>query len=290
MPFGLIFGAVFFGLLCGWLGLQFVETGGMTAKIGGILMVTLGLSLALALLKRRIWARWTGVLVALCLTVFSLWLVNRRGDSIEQLVLFASVLTAILLVVPMTGDVRRVSGAGAPPAQVAGRWLPLTTVLSVVGLVIVLFTGYGSVESEPTAPVSREIPGLQRIHWSDFGTGLQEARSHQQPMLVNFSTSWCGYCKKMDRTTWRDPAVLALLERMVPVHVDIESTTRENGFQGTELGSRFQVSSTPTLMLLDGNGQVISRTAGYMTGREVLDWVEGALGGTRRAGGASGTI
>jgi len=55
MPFGLIFGAVFFGLLCGWLGLQFVETGGMTAKIGGILMVTLGLSLALALLKRRIW-------------------------------------------------------------------------------------------------------------------------------------------------------------------------------------------------------------------------------------------
>jgi thiol:disulfide interchange protein DsbD len=280
MPFGLIFGAIFFGLLCGWLGLQFVETGGATAKIGGLLMVALGLSLALALLKRRVWARFAGIVVALGLTVFSLWLVNRRGESIEQLVLFASVLTAILLIVPATGDVRRVPPGATLPAPVTGRWLPLTTLLSVVGLIAVLFTGYGSVQSETVAPVSREIAGLQRIHWTDFGAGIKEARAQQQPLLVNFSASWCGYCKKMDRTTWRDPAVLAMLDAVVPVLVDIESTTRQNGFQGVELASQYQVSSTPTLVLLDGRGQVISRSMGYLTGREVLEWVEDALRST----------
>ena len=65
MPFGLVYAALFFGVLCTWLGLEFLVASPPLARVAGLLLILLGSALAASLLMRRAWARWAGVACAL---------------------------------------------------------------------------------------------------------------------------------------------------------------------------------------------------------------------------------
>jgi len=85
-------------------------------------------------------------------------------------------------------------------------------------------------------------------------------------MLVNFDASWCGYCRKMDRETWKHPTVVARLGEMVAVR------------------------GTPTILLVDGDGQVAARAGGFMDSRQFLEWLEEGLAGVGAARPVDSTI
>ena len=72
MPFGLIFGAVFFAGLCSWAALRWISDPLTTTRVAGAALLVLGVSLALALLRRRRWARGAGVVAAVAMFVFVL--------------------------------------------------------------------------------------------------------------------------------------------------------------------------------------------------------------------------
>jgi thiol:disulfide interchange protein len=277
MPFGLIFGALFFGLLCSWLGARFLGLPGGPAKLAGVLLIALGLSMALGLLKRRVWARWAGVVVALGLALFGLWAVQNRGDAPDLLLLFASVVATVLLVLPATAGERRADGVPSQP----GRLLPAVAGVSASGLAVLAVLALQAPEPEPQAPV---LPTAlaERVVWADFGAGLERARQEGKPMLVNFITTWCGYCKQMDRTTWKHPSVIERLNEMVPVKVDTEDTRERNGQVGLELANRYRISGTPAMLLLGADGRVLARTGGYQDPRQFLTWLEDALNAAGR--------
>ena len=46
-----------------------------------------------------------------------------------------------------------------------------------------------------------------------FEQALARARREGRYLLVDATAAWCAPCKLMDRTTWRDPSVLAQLQR-----------------------------------------------------------------------------
>jgi thiol:disulfide interchange protein len=117
-----------------------------------------------------------------------------------------------------------------------------------------------------------------RLRWSDYVTGLERASVEGRAVLANFTASWCGYCKKMDRTTWKSPAVIDRLAGIVPVRVDVDETRPRNGQAGAELAARYGVQGTPTLILLDPDGQVIDRASGYLDSRQLLEWLDRSLG------------
>ena len=58
MPFGFVFAALYYGLLCAGLGLAALLEPGR--RVAGACLALLGVSLAIALLRRLGWARWTG--------------------------------------------------------------------------------------------------------------------------------------------------------------------------------------------------------------------------------------
>ena len=66
MSFGSIFGALVFGLCCSLLGLRLLADPWVVSKLAGALVVPLGLSLSLGLLRRRVWARWAGAVGTVC--------------------------------------------------------------------------------------------------------------------------------------------------------------------------------------------------------------------------------
>ncbi len=49
--------------------------------------------------------------------------------------------------------------------------------------------------------------------WYGFEEGYKKAIATNKILLVDAYTDWCGWCKVMDRETYTDPAVLAILEK-----------------------------------------------------------------------------
>src|SRR4051794_39354852 len=64
----------------------------------------------------------------------------------------------------------------------------------------------------------------QQVQWrSDYNAARKEANELGRPLLIDFGTENCLWCKRLDLSTFRDPAVVALLnEQFVTLKVDAE--------------------------------------------------------------------
>lgn len=62
----------------------------------------------------------------------------------------------------------------------------------------------------------------QQIKWSAIEQAAKTERTSKL-YFVDFYTSWCGWCKKMDRETFKDPVVIKILNTYyIPVKFDAE--------------------------------------------------------------------
>ena len=97
----------------------------------------------------------------------------------------------------------------------------------------------------------------QDVRWrADFATARQEATATGKPMLLDFGTEACSWCRKLDATTFRDRAVVELLNAsFVPVKVDGEREAR--------LTQSVGVQAFPTIVLVSHEGKIIARHEGY---------------------------
>lgn len=99
------------------------------------------------------------------------------------------------------------------------------------------------------------VPGLNRasqVAWvSDPDLVLLRAQQEHKPILVDFSAKWCAPCVEMDRTTFRDPAVVAELnQNWIPWKVDATFTTPAL----TRILDQHKVMGWPTLLFLNSDG------------------------------------
>ena len=92
--------------------------------------------------------------------------------------------------------------------------------------------------------------------------------------FVDFYTSWCGYCKKMDRETFSDPTVAKLLNKYYyPVKFDAEGDKTFQWFgktyNPTRNGRNRQhefargLQGYPTFVLYKADGSMLQAVPGY---------------------------
>jgi len=123
------------------------------------------------------------------------------------------------------------------------------------------------------------------INWMSFEELNDSLQFRPKPVLVYFHTDWCQYCKKMDRTAFRDLDVVTVLHsNYYAVKMDAEATeeikfggdtfrNKEVGLKrnptheiALALGSRDNRSfSLPVLILLDENFKVRQRVFEYVS-------------------------
>jgi thioredoxin-related protein len=99
--------------------------------------------------------------------------------------------------------------------------------------------------------------------------GVAEAKKSGRPIVVDVFTTWCGWCKKMDREVYARADVQRYLgERFVAIKLDAESSApvSHDGRRLTakSLASQFRVSGYPTTIFLRADGTHVANVPGYV--------------------------
>jgi protein disulfide-isomerase len=109
------------------------------------------------------------------------------------------------------------------------------------------------------------------IAWrTDFDAALAEARQTGKPALLDFTADWCPPCKLMKHEVWPDAAVRrAVTDGTIPVLLDVDQPG------SAQAARRYGVRAIPTLLLVDGDGNVLKR-GNYMSKDALIRFIEEA--------------
>jgi len=107
------------------------------------------------------------------------------------------------------------------------------------------------------AETGANIPWLH-----DINHAAAESVRLNRPMLVNISTAWCGYCRKMRRETFADSGVVSkITDCFVPVKL--------NADRNRDFIRRMDVRVYPTTLILSSKLDVIKRIDGFRSAVEL---------------------
>ena len=124
-------------------------------------------------------------------------------------------------------------------------------------------------KTKTDAAVSLESASAKEIAWLPFDSGLAKAKAESKAVVVDFFTTWCGWCKKMDATTFRDSTVVAAFNKnFIGVRVNGDATSAFVTLEGEKMSERqltqtFAVRGFPTYWFLDSDGKKIGPVSGY---------------------------
>lgn len=123
--------------------------------------------------------------------------------------------------------------------------------------------------------------GAQEIKWMTWEEAAVANSKQPKKIFVDLYTDWCGWCKKMDATTFKDPAVVTLINNSfyaVKLNAEQKESIKWNGEEFKWYpGGRDGVNklaydlvdgqlSYPTYVILDQEYSRILISPGYKAG------------------------
>jgi thioredoxin-related protein len=105
------------------------------------------------------------------------------------------------------------------------------------------------------------------LKWrSDYNAARKEAQEKNLPIIIDFGTPTCFWCRKLDESTFRDPRVVALMnDRFVPLKIDAE---RE-----IHLTNYLRIESYPTIVMATHDGKILDYLKGYQEAEAFHDYL-----------------
>lgn len=102
------------------------------------------------------------------------------------------------------------------------------------------------------------------LKWRQFSDSLfKEARENNKFILLDLEAVWCHWCHVMDKKTYSDPAVIALLEKhFIVVKVDQDSRP--------DLSHKYEDYGWPATIVFNGRGEEIVKRSGYIRPERML--------------------
>ena len=179
------------------------------------------------------------------------------------------------------------SCGGPGGSSCGGRFWIVLVLLIAVGAIVYwqvsdksTTTGPAPQPGAPGAPVASEAgaPGATtEVPWGhDYEAALAKAKETGKPILMVFHATWCGPCRQMKATTYKDAAVVAKAESFVPVYVDVD--------EKKALSDQFEIRGIPHYVIVSPQGQEVERFGGSMAPHKFIAGLDRALGKVKAAG------
>lgn len=106
--------------------------------------------------------------------------------------------------------------------------------------------------------------------WLPFDAGMTRAKKEKKPVVIDFYTSWCKWCKVMDDRTFSKPEIQRYLaENFISIRINAESRKDRFTYKGAtytpvQLTRHFGVRGFPSLAYLDYEGELIAIVPGFV--------------------------
>lgn len=103
---------------------------------------------------------------------------------------------------------------------------------------------------------------FEGLKWQE---ALDKAKAEDKLIFVDAFADWCGPCKQMDKTTFPDGDLGNFHnQEFINLKVNVEKG------EGRAFAKKYNVNALPTLFYIDGNGDVVHKSAGMRSSVDLV--------------------
>ena len=139
------------------------------------------------------------------------------------------------------------------------KWLTLV-------LLILLISGCSQTTSSETNK-EEGIKGINRH--STFEEALNLAKKGNKLIMADFYSERCGWCHKLDKTTYINLEVIELSKKFISLKIDCD--------RDRHTPAKYQIRGLPTILFIDSKGSVVHSVVGYRKAKDFILEMEKAL-------------
>lgn len=119
------------------------------------------------------------------------------------------------------------------------------------------------------------VLGQNKVEWINIEEAQNKNALSEKYLIVDFTAEWCGWCKKMDATTFSDQKVIDLLNsEFYPVKMDFESgkvfSFDGKKYTAKEFAKKMEVPGLPTMLVISPDYKSVDTIVGYQKSKPFL--------------------
>ena len=97
----------------------------------------------------------------------------------------------------------------------------------------------------------------EEILWQSYKEGMDTGKKENKKIFIHFWASWCGYCTKMAKETFKDPLVVSYLNKhFIPVKI--------NSDKQKDIAAVYKIRGLPDNWFVSEKGEQIVNLPGYV--------------------------
>ena len=135
-----------------------------------------------------------------------------------------------------------------------------------------LFIISGLAANAQTTTAAAHTDYTFNFYTGTFDQALKEAVKKKKIVFVDAYTSWCGPCKMMNNSTFKDKAAGEYFNaNLISMKIDMEKE------EGPAFAMKYGVRAYPTLLFINPKGEVVHKVLGYRDGTVLVEEAKKAL-------------